>query len=99
MCVFQPELAVGDQEAGDAEQAEGTAEEEIVVWKGPVTPRPWESLGSEIEVDDEKTVEHRAKVSKAYEPRKDHVSRFYCNFCNAISDIPRYVVRPGKLQK
>jgi hypothetical protein len=54
-------LAV-EEGRGDGEQGEEGQEEEIVVWKGPVTPRPWESLGSEIEVDDEKTVENRAKV-------------------------------------
>ena len=58
---FQPELAVADDDK-TGEQVEGVTEEEIVVWKGPVTPRPWESLGSEIEVEDEKTVENRAKV-------------------------------------
>ncbi|CAB3993991.1 WD repeat-containing 63-like, partial [Paramuricea clavata] len=59
--ILHPELAAGDHETADGEQAEA-AEEEIVVWKGPVTPRPWESLGSEIEVEDEKTVENRAKI-------------------------------------
>ena len=59
---FQPELTVGaDDETGDGD-VEGTKEEEIVVWKGPVTPRPWESLGSETEVEDEKTVQNRTKV-------------------------------------
>lgn len=36
---------------------------DIVVRKGPSTPKPWISLGSEIEVIDEKVVENRPKVS------------------------------------
>ena len=66
-------MAAVDHETADGEQAEGAAEEEIVVWKGPVTPRPWESLGSEIEVEDEKTVENRAKVT--YNGRTNQVSQ------------------------
>lgn len=64
--VFQPELAAGAGQDVADDQVEVAAEEEIVVWKGPVTPRPWESLGSELDVEDEKTVETRAKVSFNY---------------------------------
>ena len=59
---FQPELAAGGEDETADGGAEGTKEEEIVVWKGPVTPRPWESLGSETEVENEKTVQNRTKV-------------------------------------
>lgn len=50
----------------DGEQA-GEGEEEIMVGvrKFPRTPEPWESLGSELEVDDESVVENRPKVSSA----------------------------------
>ena len=58
---FQPELPDAGEQAV-TELGEGTTEEEIVVWKGPVTPRPWESLGSEVDVEGEKTIENRGKV-------------------------------------
>ena len=57
---FQPKLA-GTPLTSD-ELAEAVEEEPIVVRKGPSTPKPWISLGSETEVMDESVVENRAKV-------------------------------------
>lgn len=53
--------AEGEHEIGTEEEG-GTQEEDIVVWKGPVTPRPWESFGSELEVQELNVVEARERV-------------------------------------
>lgn len=47
---------------GEAEEAE---EEDLILTlrKFPRTPQPWESFGSEIEVEEENVTENRPKVS------------------------------------
>ena len=59
--VYKPELfeeAVSGDEVAEEE-------EEIIVRRGPSTPKPWISLGSEDEVTDENVIENRPKVIDA----------------------------------
>ena len=52
-----------EEGVADGEQIDEGEEEAIVgVTRFPRTPEPWESLGSELEVDDESVVENRPKV-------------------------------------
>ncbi|EDO29743.1 predicted protein [Nematostella vectensis] len=51
------------EELGEGEEIEGEEEvEEGVFRRFPRTPQPWESLGSELEVEEEVVVENRPKV-------------------------------------
>ena len=51
-------------EEGAVDEEAVDEEEELVfgVTRFPRTPQPWQSLGSEVEVEDENVVENRPKV-------------------------------------
>ena len=52
-------------EAQDGEAEEGDGEDLILTLrKFPRTPQPWQSLGSEVEVEEENVIENRPKVRK-----------------------------------
>jgi len=53
----QEEPQVGEGEEGEEEDLV------LMLQKFPRTPQPWESFGSEVEVEEENVVENRPKVS------------------------------------
>ena len=52
-----------DEELAAEGEADAEAEEELMAQKKfPRTPLPWESFGSELDVEDEVVIENRPKV-------------------------------------
>ena len=53
----------------------------LTLRKFPRTPQPWESLGSEVEVEEENVTESRPKVSCSTCTAENHSSSCLARYC------------------